>query len=312
MPCIPVSLAASWGIVHDLHQPRGGRGAGGFAGSRHCRAGTGCAAHGQQRALIRKLAAVEKLGSTSVICTDKTGTLTVGEMTVRAFFVAGGSYEVTGEGYASEGEVRFDGKKVEAEHEAPLRELATILLGCNNAHLVEEDGVWKTVGDPTEGALLAAGLKAGGDRERIDREMPKHHTIPFDSDRKLSGMIRRMPDGKLRAFINGALDVLLDRCTQLYTNGHCGYGAHLRLHRPRVRRTPAILRCPQHVEAGLAHSAFHQPPSSRRRPHFVRSPGVEPAQRGAGPLPENLLHAIRRLLSAADPGGPFLCRFWNS
>ena len=172
----------------------------------------------RRRALIRKLAAVETLGSTSVICTDKTGTLTVGEMTVRALFVAGESYEVTGEGYAPEGEVRFDGKKVEAEHEAPLRELATVLLGCNNAHLVEEDGVWKTVGDPTEGALLAAGLKAGGDRERIDREMPKHHTIPFDSDRKLSAMIRRMPDGKLRAFINGAPDVLLDRCTQIYTS----------------------------------------------------------------------------------------------
>ncbi len=172
----------------------------------------------RRRALVRKLAAVETLGSTSVICTDKTGTLTVGEMTVRALYVAGQRYEVTGEGYGPDGEARFEGKKAEAQHAAPLLELATVLLGCNNANLVQESGTWKTVGDPTEGALLAAGRKAGGDRERIEQDLPKHHEIPFDSDRKLSAVIRQMPDGKLRAFINGAPDVLLDRCTQLYTS----------------------------------------------------------------------------------------------
>ena len=172
----------------------------------------------RRRALVRKLAAVETLGSTSVICTDKTGTLTVGEMTVRALYVAGQSYEVTGEGYGPDGEVRFEGKKAEAPHLAPLLELATVLLGCNNAHLVQEDGTWKTVGDPTEGALLAAGAKAGGDRKRIEKELPKQHEIPFDSDRKRSAVIRRMPDGKLRAFINGAPGALLQRCTSLYTS----------------------------------------------------------------------------------------------
>ena len=172
----------------------------------------------RRRALVRKLAAVETLGSTTVICTDKTGTLTVGEMTVRALYVAGQSYEVTGEGYGPEGEVRFEGKKADAQHAAPLLELATILLGCNNAHLVQEDGTWKIIGDPTEGALLAAGRKAGGDRERIEKELPKQHEIPFDSDRKRSTVIRRMPDGKLRAFINGAPGVLLERCTSLYTS----------------------------------------------------------------------------------------------
>jgi P-type Ca2+ transporter type 2C len=172
----------------------------------------------RRRALVRKLAAVETLGSTSVICTDKTGTLTVGEMTVRALYVAGQNYEVTGEGYGPDGEVRLEGKKTEAQHAPPLRELATVILSCNNAHLVQEEGTWKTVGDPTEGALLAAGAKAGGDRKRIERELPKHHEIPFDSDRKRSTVIRKMPDGKLRAFINGAADVLLERCTNLYTS----------------------------------------------------------------------------------------------
>ncbi len=171
----------------------------------------------RRRALVRKLPAVETLGSTTVICTDKTRTLTVGEMTVRALYVAGQRYEVTGEGYGPDGEVRLLGKKAEAQHAAPLLELATVILGCNNAHLVEEGGVWKVIGDPTEGALLAAGPKAGGQQERIEKELPKHHEIPFDSDRKRSTVIRRKPDGKLRAFINGAPDVLLERCTNLYT-----------------------------------------------------------------------------------------------
>ena len=172
----------------------------------------------RRRALVRKLPAVETLGSTTVICTDKTGTLTVGEMTVRSLYVAGQSYEVTGEGYGPDGEVRFEGKKAEAQHAAPLLELATVILGCNNAHLVQEEGTWKVIGDPTEGALLAAGPKAGGNQERIENELPKHHEIPFDSDRKRSTVIRKMPDGRLRAFINGAPDVLLERCTNLYTS----------------------------------------------------------------------------------------------
>jgi len=172
----------------------------------------------RRRALVRKLPAVETLGSTTVICTDKTGTLTVGEMTVRSLYVAGQSYEVTGEGYGPDGEVRFEDKKAEAQHAAPLLELSTVILGCNNAHLVQEEGTWKVIGDPTEGALLVAGPKAGGNQERIENELPKHHEIPFDSDRKRSTVIRKMPDGRLRAFINGAPDVLLERCTNLYTS----------------------------------------------------------------------------------------------
>ncbi|WP_020160992.1 cation-translocating P-type ATPase [Methylobacter marinus] len=172
----------------------------------------------RRHALMRKLSAVETLGSTSVICTDKTGTLTRGEMTVRELYVAEQSYEVTGIGYGPDGDARFKGNKAEDQHAAALLELATVILGCNNAHLVQEKGAWKVIGDPTEGALLAAGAKAGGDHARIEREMPKQQEIPFDSDRKLSTMIRQMPDGKLRAFINGAPDVLLQRCTHLYTS----------------------------------------------------------------------------------------------
>lgn len=171
----------------------------------------------RRRALVRKLPAVETLGSTTVICTDKTGTLTVGEMTVRALYVADQRYDVTGEGYGPDGEVRFEGAKAEAQHAAPLLDLASVLLGCNNAQLVQEGGTWKTIGDPTEGALVAAGLKAGGDRKRIEQELPQQHEFPFDSDRKRRTVIRKMSDGHLRAFINGAPDVLLERCTKRYT-----------------------------------------------------------------------------------------------
>jgi Ca2+-transporting ATPase len=172
----------------------------------------------RRHALVRKLPAVETLGSTTVICTDKTGTLTAGEMTVRALYSAGESYEVTGEGYAPDGEVLFKGKNPESRHRALPLELATALVSCNNAHLAQEEGVWKVIGDPTEGALLVAGRKAGIDRERIEKELPKQHENPFDSDRKLSSVIRRMPDGILRVFINGAPDVLLERCTNIFTN----------------------------------------------------------------------------------------------
>jgi len=138
-------------------------------------------------------------------------------MTARALYVGGNHYDVTGEGYSPAGEVIFEGKKAGEPHTAALLELSTVLLGCNNSNLVEENGVWKTLGDPTEGALLVAGGKAGGDRGRIDSEMPKQLEIPFDSDRKRSSMVRRMPDGKLRAFVNGAPGSVLDFCTGLYT-----------------------------------------------------------------------------------------------
>jgi Ca2+-transporting ATPase len=171
----------------------------------------------RRHALVRRLAAVETLGSTSVICSDKTGTLTVGEMTARLLHAAGRTYSVTGEGYGPQGEIRLEGRKVDGSGDAALQALATGLLACNHAHLLEEDGTWKTIGDPTEGALLTAGLKAGGDRARIERECPVHSEIPFDSTRKLSTVIRHKPDGGLRAFVNGAPGEVLERCTHFLT-----------------------------------------------------------------------------------------------
>nr|WP_309686539.1 cation-translocating P-type ATPase [Armatimonas sp.] len=171
----------------------------------------------RRNALVRKLAAVETLGSVSVICTDKTGTLTRGEMTVRELFVAGQRYEVTGGGYSPEGEIQLAGKRAQDSHTAPLLTLATNLLGCNSSHLSEEAGLWKTIGDPTEGALLVAGTKAGGNREALEKEQPKYRELPFDANRKRSAVIRTQADGSFRALVNGAPGQLLQRCTQLYT-----------------------------------------------------------------------------------------------
>ncbi len=174
----------------------------------------------RRHALVRKLPAVEILGSTSVICTDKTGTLTVGEMTVRVLHSAGSSFEVSGNGYSPDGEVKFEGKIPDAPRSESLRELAIVLLACNNAQLVQKEGIWNVIGDPTEGALLVAALKTGLTIEQIEKDMPRYFEIPFDSDRKRRTVIRKMLNGALKAFINGAPDVLLEKCTKvLATDG---------------------------------------------------------------------------------------------
>lgn len=166
----------------------------------------------RRRALIRRLAAVETLGSTSVICTDKTGTLTVGEMTVRSLRVGGVSYQVTGEGYGPAGEVHPEGKAAERNLPPDVLELAEILVGCNRAEISRKDGVWAVLGDPTEGALRVAGTKAGADRDRLDRESPAMLEFPFDSDRKRASVLRRGPAGRLRLQVNGAPGILLGHC----------------------------------------------------------------------------------------------------
>ena len=94
-----------------------------------------------------------------------------------------------------------------------------MLVACNRSQLVEENGAWRTVGDPTEGALLVAGAKAGADRARLDREQPIEHEVPFDSDRKRSAVVRRQADGTRRAYVNGAPGPLLACCTQIFADG---------------------------------------------------------------------------------------------
>jgi len=169
----------------------------------------------RRRALVRKLPAVETLGSTNVICTDKTGTLTVGEMTVRALYVAEQNFTVTGEGYGPNGEMLFSNTPPDDRQSEQLRSLLTLLAGCNGAHLSREGEKWTVIGDPTEGALLTAGLKFGIEQSAIETQFPRYREYPFDSDRKRMTVIRQLPDGQLRAMVKGAPDILLQRCTHI-------------------------------------------------------------------------------------------------
>lgn len=167
----------------------------------------------RRRSLIRRLHAAETLGSANVICSDKTGTLTVGEMTVRTLWTRDGRCRVSGEGYAPAGDVTAESGDVPSS----IRQLATIFAGCNGASLSEVQGAWKVVGDPTEGALLAAAGKLQITTAAIDAELPRAFDFPFDSDRKRMSVVRRQRDGTLRALVKGAPDVILARCTRVLT-----------------------------------------------------------------------------------------------
>ena len=172
----------------------------------------------RRRALVRRLSSVEALGSANVICTDKTGTLTMGAMSVRTLFAGRRNFELAGDGDQPDGEIRSDGVAIDAARDAVLRQLAEILVGGNNARLEGAGGLSSVVGDPTEVAMLRAGLKLGGDRDALERASPPLHDIPFDSDRKLHSTLRRLPDGRVRVLTNGAPEALLARCANVLTH----------------------------------------------------------------------------------------------
>jgi Ca2+-transporting ATPase len=171
----------------------------------------------RRNALVRRLPAVEILGCAQVICTDKTGTLTVGEMTARRLVTSEGMYKVSGEGYATEGTFFINGAERFVDEDALLFNLLRSAAACNDAELGQKDGRPMVVGDPTEGALLVAAAKGGITREAIESEMPRIAVLPFDSDRKRMTVVRDM-DGQELAFVKGAPEVLLDRCTHIMTD----------------------------------------------------------------------------------------------
>ena len=135
----------------------------------------------KHNAVIRKLAAAETLGSTTVICSDKTGTLTKGEMTVRRIYCGDRTVEVTGSGYEPRGEFVFNSDPVDPKDDEALSLLLRIAALCNNSHLENDDGQWRVTGDPTEGALVVAAYKAGLRQEDLERRYPRLGEIPFSS-----------------------------------------------------------------------------------------------------------------------------------
>ncbi len=165
-----------------------------------------------RKAVIRKLPAVETLGATSVICTDKTGTLTRNEMTVRHVFTASSALEVSGSGYAPQGMIAADPLDAPAGGQVDGGDAAAIIrcgMLCNDASLREESGVWSVAGDPMEGALLALGMKAGMDPARVAAEWPRLDEIPFDADYRYMATLHRGPGDDHVVFVKGAPEAVL-------------------------------------------------------------------------------------------------------
>ena len=163
----------------------------------------------RRNAITRRLPAVETLGSVTVICTDKTGTLTRNEMTVRHVVTRVGQYQVSGVGYAPDGLVRHGGHAVALAETPDLLALVEVMALCNDAGITEEDGRWKVVGEPTEGALCTLARKAGfapGQARRLA-------VIPFDSTSKRMATLHQVPRTGLRILVKGAPGPLLERCT---------------------------------------------------------------------------------------------------
>ncbi|MFZ2874766.1 MAG: cation-translocating P-type ATPase [Phycisphaerales bacterium] len=180
-----------------------------------------------RRALIRHLPAVETLGTTSVICTDKTGTLTVGQMTARALVVPGGgedssavltTLDISGEGYGPSGSVTFGGNDLTPTLRDAAMRLARNLAGVNNASIIEEHGRWDAAGDPTEAAMLVAAAKVGLTRAMLDASVPRLAEVPFDSDRKRSTVLRGTPHEAV-ILVNGSPEGVLALCTDMASPG---------------------------------------------------------------------------------------------
>ncbi|WP_026692090.1 cation-translocating P-type ATPase [Peribacillus kribbensis] len=169
----------------------------------------------KQKAIVRKLPAVETLGCASVICSDKTGTLTQNKMTVTALWSGGKTWNVTGTGYDPQGEFISDGHSVSADRDKSLKQLLSFGMLCNHANLIKGDSGYILDGDPTEGALLAAAMKAGFTRESLARQFSIIKEFPFDSARKMMSMIVKDENGRSFVVAKGAPDVLAGRCSTI-------------------------------------------------------------------------------------------------
>src|SRR5262245_3439556 len=169
----------------------------------------------QRNAIIRRLPAVETLGSVSRICSDKTGTLTLMEMMVVSAITAESAYEITGKGYAAEGEVKRNGQP--AGDDAVLQLLGRVSVLCNDAELRREEGVWKVEGDPTEGALYPFAGKVGLQRPAEQAAYPRIDAIPFESEHKFMATLHTAAGRGQVLFVKGAPEVVLEHCDRQQT-----------------------------------------------------------------------------------------------
>jgi magnesium-transporting ATPase (P-type) len=233
----------------------------------------------QRNAIIRRLPAVETLGSVSRICSDKTGTLTLMEMMVVSAATAESEYQITGNGYASEGEIRRDGKPADT-NDPVLALMGRVSALCNDAELFQTDGVWKVEGDPTEGALYPFAAKLGIDREAERKAYLRLDVIPFESEHKFMATLHKGSDGTECLLVKGAPEVILEHCDRQETRG--GTGTPL----DRARFAQAGDKLAAQGERVLALA-------------WLASPDVAPGKLSAAELPKNLV--LLGLVGLLDP-----------
>nr|WP_091735395.1 calcium-translocating P-type ATPase, SERCA-type [Marininema mesophilum] len=183
----------------------------------------------KRRAIVRKLPSVETLGCASIICSDKTGTLTQNKMTVTHLWCDRRKIELSGSGYQPDGDFYRDGREVRPDKEVALKRLLEVAVLCNNARLIGESSregllrrkqeTWRVDGDPTEGALLVAGAKGGVGGESLLQSWTRIREFPFDSERKMMSVFLEDRGGKRFLFTKGGPDVLLERCTHILQGG---------------------------------------------------------------------------------------------
>lgn len=231
----------------------------------------------QRNAIIRRLPAVETLGSVSRICSDKTGTLTLMEMMVVSAITAESAYQITGEGYASEGEVKQNGRP--AGEDLVLQLLGRVSVLCNDAELRREEGVWKVEGDPTEGALYPFAGKVGLQRPAEESAYPRIDAIPFESEHKFMATLHTAAGGQV-LFVKGAPEVILEHCDRQQTRN----GGHVPLNRDHFLRASDRLAGQGERVLALA---------------WLENPAVRAGSLGPADLPRNLV--LLGLVGLLDP-----------
>ncbi len=232
----------------------------------------------QRHAIIRRLPAVETLGSVSRICSDKTGTLTLMEMMVVSAVTADASYQITGEGYASEGQILHDGRP--AGQEPVLELMGRVSMLCNDAELRQVEGAWKVEGDPTEGALYPFAAKLGLQRQAEQATYPRVDVIPFESEHRFMATLHAPSGGGPVLLVKGAPEVILDQCDRQETRS----GPPAPIRRDHWDKASDKLAAQGERVLALA---------------WLKDPGVERGNLGPADLPKNLV--LLGLIGLLDP-----------
>lgn len=173
----------------------------------------------RRHALIRKLTAVETMGAVTAICSDKTGTLTESEMTLRQIYLSGRTIEITGAGYRPEGEFLENGQKLDPQNDESFLLTLRISALCNDSTLKSDGDKHQLLGDPTEGALLVAALKAGLNQKALQEEQPRLAEMPFTSEKRYMATLHHCQDGKAVVYVKGSVDKVLAMSRQMLVNG---------------------------------------------------------------------------------------------